>query len=249
MNKIYAALIFFTRLPLWKVVNPPKESYADVVMLWPYVGWLTGLTVAVVMVAAGCVMEWPLAVICAILCRLLLTGCLHEDGLADFCDAFGCGGPRERILSIMKDSHIGTYGVIGLIIYFLLLAAILITLPVKLAIWGFIAADPFAKFCASRLPDILPYARSEGAKNGITYPKMNPGKFIICCLGGIIPVGVAAWFAGVEILFAALLPIISIGILIHMMSKKIGGYTGDCCGASDLICEIVFLLGIAVIYY
>ena len=63
------------------------------------------------------------------LSRILLTGALHEDGLADFCDGFGGGTTRERILSIMKDSHIGTYGVIGLICYLGMFYLLIYRLP------------------------------------------------------------------------------------------------------------------------
>ena len=67
------------------------------------------------------ILPWAVSVIVAIAVRLLITGALHEDGLADFLDGFGGGGDRARILAIMKDSHIGTYGVLGLIIYMSLL--------------------------------------------------------------------------------------------------------------------------------
>ena len=81
---------------------------------------------AATLYGASLVVPWPLAVLAAIVVRLLMTGALHEDGLADFCDGFGGGGSdRQRILDIMKDSHIGTYGVLGLVLYLLLLAAAL----------------------------------------------------------------------------------------------------------------------------
>jgi adenosylcobinamide-GDP ribazoletransferase len=72
------------------------------------------------------VLPYPVVIVLAIVVRLFITGALHEDGLADFLDGFGGGGSdRERILAIMKDSHIGTYGVLGLVVYELLLAATL----------------------------------------------------------------------------------------------------------------------------
>ena len=79
-------------------------------------------------------MTWTLAVIS----RLFVTGCLHEDGLADCFDAFGGGTTRERTLAIMKDSHIGSYGVIGLIGYFALLWMLIPLLPLHLACMDFV---------------------------------------------------------------------------------------------------------------
>ena len=117
-DRIWASLIFFTRLPFWRLHQPPKECYQSVVEHWPLVGWLTGGVMAATLYFSSMVLPYTVAVILAIAARLLLTGALHEDGLADFFDGFGGGGnDRQRILDIMKDSHIGTYGVLGLILY------------------------------------------------------------------------------------------------------------------------------------
>ena len=103
-----------TRLPFWKIKEVPAECFKHVVPYWPLVGWLTGGVMAAVLWLAGQIMPMSLAWILALIARLLVTGCLHEDGLADFLDGFGGGTTRERTLAIMKDSHIGSYGVIGL---------------------------------------------------------------------------------------------------------------------------------------
>ena len=118
---ILAAFIFFTRLPFWKIREVPAECFKHVVPYWPLTGWLTGGIMAGTLWLTGQILPVSLAWIIAIIARLLVTGCLHEDGLADFLDGFGGGTTRERTLAIMKDSHIGSYGVIGLIFYFLLL--------------------------------------------------------------------------------------------------------------------------------
>ena len=129
-DRIWAAFIFFTRLPFWRLHEPSKDSYNAVVEYWPLTGWLTGGLMAASLWVSSLYLPYMLAVLLAIMVRLLITGALHEDGLADFLDGFGGGGSnRERILTIMKDSHIGTYGVIGLIIYELLLAASLFSMP------------------------------------------------------------------------------------------------------------------------
>ena len=89
------------------------------------------------------------AVVTAFAVRLLLTGALHEDGLADFIDGTGGGSTRERILEIMKDSRIGSYGVIGLVIYFMLLVSCVASLPPAISPLAVLAADPRSKFCGS----------------------------------------------------------------------------------------------------
>lgn len=248
MKRISTALIFFTRLPLWKVVNPPQDAYKDVVVLWPMVGWLTGGMTAMAMWALSYIVAWPVAVILALVVRLLLTGALHEDGLADFCDGFGCGGGKDRILSIMKDSHIGTYGVIGLILYFLLTFAILSSLPVDVAALGFFAADSFSKCSAAQITNRLLYARPEGAKNKISYSRMSLGKILLCIFFGITPLAIAVSILGIKLLSAAILPYFVLTWLVGLMRRKIGGYTGDCCGATFLLVELSFLLSLEILY-
>ena len=118
-DRIWASFIFFTRLPLWRLHEPRTECYKTVVEHWPLTGWLTGGLMAATLYAGSLFLPYLVAVLLAIAVRMLTTGALHEDGLADFFDGFGGGGnDRERILTIMKDSHIGTYGVIALIGYF-----------------------------------------------------------------------------------------------------------------------------------
>src|SRR5574344_2487533 len=121
-NKILAAFIYFTRLPFYKIADVPRWYYSTVVEHWPLVGWLTGGVMAAVLYFGSWIFPYPVAVILALAGRMLVTGAFHEDGLADFFDGFGGGGnDRQRILDIMKDSRIGTYGVLALVCYLLMM--------------------------------------------------------------------------------------------------------------------------------
>ena len=186
-DNLWAALIFFTRLPFWRLHQPPKSSYAAVVEWWPLTGWLTGGAMAATLYFGSMVMPYPIVVIAAIVVRLFITGALHEDGLADFLDGFGGGGTdRQRILDIMKDSHIGTYGVLGLIIYELLLGVTLFSLPAEMAALTILAADPYSKMVASQLIIMRPYARTEEtAKNKTVYRKMEWKAGVCLALQGL----------------------------------------------------------------
>ena len=147
-DRIWAAFIFFTRLPFWRLHEPDKNAYKTVVEHWPLVGWLTGSFMAAVLYLGSMVFPYEIAILLAIATRLLVTGALHEDGLADFIDGFGGGGSdRQRILDIMKDSHIGTYGVLGLIIYFMLLFFTLLSMKPLLAVMTILVADPMPRCC------------------------------------------------------------------------------------------------------
>ena len=85
-DRIWAALIFFTRLPFWRLHQPPKECYQTVVEHWPLAGWITGSTMAATLYFGSWYLPYTVAVVLAIVVRLLVTGALHEDGLADFLD-------------------------------------------------------------------------------------------------------------------------------------------------------------------
>ena len=131
-------------------------------------GGLTAGISAAVLYSSALVFPVSVAILLAIISRLLITGCLHEDGLADFFDGFGGGSDKQMILSIMKDSHIGTYGVVGLVFYFLLLYTLLSSLPLDLAGSAILTADPFAKRVSSMIINRLPYTRKEqGSKANV----------------------------------------------------------------------------------
>lgn len=189
------------------------------------------------------VLPHAVAVIAAIAVRLLITGALHEDGLADFMDGFGGGGNRDRILSIMKDSHIGTYGVLGLIIYMLLLGTALYSLPVTVAALTILAADPFSKMVTSQLVNMLPYARrEEEAKNKTVYRKPSLAAGLSLTVQGLLPMALMIWLTGAPwYLFIAIPPLVMY-FLYLLMLRKIQGYTGDCCGAVCLLVELAVYL-------
>lgn len=247
MKSLLAAITLFTRIPAWKVTELKENNYRKAVVYWPLTGWITGGLAGAAIYSLSFIIPLLPAVVAGLTARLLLTCALHEDGLADFCDGFGGGHGREKILAIMKDSHIGTYGVIALISLFLLEVSLLSSLPAIVAAFAIFAADPFAKTCASQLINFLDYARPEGAKNKILYARMTVGEFTFNFTAGILPIIILSNFAFWEIL-SIVFPVLAVICLMRYIRKKIGGYTGDCCGASYLICETVMFIAIVIIY-
>ena len=247
-DRIWAALIFFTRLPFWRLHQPPKACYETVVEHWPLVGWLTGGVMAATLYGASMVLPYQVAVLVAIVMRLLLTGALHEDGLADFLDGFGGGGNnRQRILDIMKDSHIGTYGVIGLILYLLLLFFCLSSMSPEMAVLAILAADPYAKMLTAQLVSMMPYARQEEeAKAKVIYRKINLASGISLAVQGLLPIGLFIWYVGVAWETLIFIPALVMYFLYLLIWRRLHGYTGDCCGAVCLMVELsVYLTLIA----
>ena len=247
MHSLLAALTFFTRLPFWKITEIPKESYRRVVTFWPLVGWLTGGIMCAVFWIMSHLFEPMIAAVLALASRLLVTGALHEDGLADFFDGMGGGTTRERTLAIMKDSHIGTYGVIGLIFYFLLAAFFIADIEhtsSRYVIVILFAGDVWSKLCAGQIINFLPYARKEEeAKNKTVYNRMSTADLAIAVIAGSLPMLLLP--AG--LLPAAAAPALVSCCMILYLRRRLGGYTGDCCGASFLLCELSFYIASAIL--
>ena len=244
--RLLAALTFFTRLPFWRIREIPAEHFKRVVPLWPVAGWLTGLVMALVLWLCSQVMPLTLAWILALVARLLLTGALHEDGLADFIDGFGGGTSRERTLAIMKDSHTGTFGVLGMFLYGILLYNLGNSVPTPLLLLLIPCFDSWAKGCAAQLINLLPYARDDGsAKIGTSYTRMKAGEPLLCLAAGAAPFTALVLCGALPRNFLLLMPLPAATVLLlaALMKRRIGGYTGDCCGAAFLLAELSLYLG------
>ena len=239
MKRLIAALSFFTRIPFWRLSSLESRHYENIVPMWPVAGILTGVVMSCTFYMTSLVLPNTVAIVIAMISRILMTGGLHEDGFADFCDGFGGGSTglpdkdRERTLSIMKDSFIGTYGVLGLIFYCLLLWNILFSLSDLLPLWKMmicmIVVDVFSKFMSSMIVYFLPYARdAENAKNKIVYNKGS--RPYIAMLLSVITLNAPVLF-----------------LLFRWMKNRIGGYTGDCCGATFLLMELYNYLILLII--
>ena len=239
MKRLIAALSFFTRIPFWRLSSLESRHYENIVPMWPVAGILTGVVMSCTFYMTSLVLPNTVAIVIAIISRILMTGRLHEDGFADFCDGFGGGSTglpdkdRERTLRIMKDSFIGTYGVLGLVFYFLLLWNILFSLSDLLPLWKMmicmIVVDVFSKLMSSMIVFFLPYARdAENAKNKIVYNKGS--RPYIAMLLSVITLNAPVLF-----------------LLFRWMKNRIGGYTGDCCGATFLLMELYNYLILLII--
>lgn len=248
-DPLWAALIFFTRLPFWRIHQPPKASYERVVEYWPLTGWLTGGLMAGSFLLFSRVLPDSVSVLLALMVRLLVTGALHEDGLADFADGFGGAATRERTLAIMKDSRIGTYGVLALVAYGLIILELWCAYSWvygNLAAALFmVAADAYGKLMAAQIVQFLPYARTvDTAKNGVVYRRLSVRAGIGLFVQGMLPMAAFLYITDFHnwewIIF---LPAFAMYFLYLLMNRRLRGYTGDCCGALFLICELACVLG------
>ncbi|WP_315287885.1 adenosylcobinamide-GDP ribazoletransferase [Tannerella forsythia] len=259
IDDIFAALMFFTRLPWWKLRHVPADSFKRIVGYWPIAGWVTGGVMAAIY---GIALFFHLPVVLALLLvftgRLLLTGALHEDGLADFFDGFGGGRSREQVLTIMKDSHIGTYGVLALVVYVALWVTSTVSLAQRsanLPIVLLFFADVWSKWSASQIVNLLPYARNEeDCKIKKVYDRMSARTFTVGLLFALVPMLGCVLFLketpymALWICVTASVPNSVMVWLVQYMRRRIGGYTGDCCGATFLLCELSYFITLNTIW-
>lgn len=244
IKDLAAALQFFTRLPFYKIkaFQVPAQHYKQAINYWPIIGWLTGGVMAIILYLSSLVLPFSIAIILAIISRLFLTGALHEDGLSDTFDGLGGGTNRQRALEIMKDSHIGTYGVLSLIFYFLLAYTCLNSFTPSTAAAVIVFSDPLAKLIASHINKILPYARTEEtSKAKVVYGKMSWYTAIFAYSAGLLPFFLMAPY---EVYWVISIPIIVFMFFVLILKKRIQGYVGDSCGAIFLLCELSIYLGI-----
>ncbi len=242
------ALVFFTRIPGPKNNTWMQEHFSASARYFPLIGWIVGGLSALVYWIAACMLPISLAVLCSMLFSVLITGGLHEDGLADVCDGFGGGWSKEKILAIMKDSHIGVYGVIALIFTLLLKFNLLAELFQKSnpSLTGFIyplalgaGAHSISRFIAVTFMYSHMYAREEDSKAKNISKKMNAASLLVAGIFGTAPL---LLFNNLYVFLIVVPLLIFKNILGRYFQKWINGYTGDCLGATQQISELLFYL-------
>ena len=242
---LVTATLFLTRLPLPAIVRAHAGGLARALRAFPLVGALIGLAAAAVYALGLTLGLAPLAAaVVAIGATVALTGALHEDGLADCADGFGGGRDCAAKLAIMRDSRIGTYGVLALMIAVALKAAALADLGAADACAALVAAHAASRAAMPLLMTLLEPARTDGLAAGLG----RPPELVIAqaVILGVLLCGLAAGpFAGIVALsFAAL----ALAGLEALARRQIGGYTGDVLGAAQQVTETAILLALSAVW-
>ncbi|GAA0294916.1 adenosylcobinamide-GDP ribazoletransferase [Rhodovulum strictum] len=241
---ILLAAGFLTRLPV-----PPDPAFTPQRMAWatrwfPLVGLGIGAVVALVFWAAALVLPAWVAAVLALAAGVRLTGALHEDGLADVADGLGGGQSREHALEIMRDSRIGSYGTVALVLVLLLKAGALAHLG-GAAVAAMIAAHGLSRVFVVLTMLRLPYARPEGKAGFASAAEIGPGGLgIVLGTGALTALGLAV-AAGPGAALSALAAAAAVTLWIGaMLRRRLGGYTGDGLGAVQQLTETAILLGV-----
>ena len=250
LNDVRISLMFLSRLPVRALKEEPP-SLASAMGAFPLAGLVIGLVAgAVCWLALGVGLPASVAAVATVAFLALLTGGLHEDGLADVADGFGGGHTTERKLAIMKDSRIGAYGMLALVFAVLLkvtaLAAILqagLGFFAALALFGGLGA--WSRALCVALMATTPNARGDGvaAHAGAPGPEVNR-----TALGlGAALLGLLIWpVFGLWATLAVFASSCAAFWLVRKLAlRHIGGHTGDVAGAVQIVSETVMLMTLA----
>lgn len=230
MKMFFIAIQFLTILPVrFKRVPAPKD-FGRSLLYFPFTGTIIGLILA-------SVSFFPSNVISAVLILIVsvvITGGIHLDGFADTCDGFYGGRSKEEILKIMRDPHIGTVGVIGLVCLFLFKFGIFMSIPVNMLWKMLILSMTFSRWCQALACYTTGYARMEGkAKYFIEYAGKKEVFF-----GGLFTSALFIYLFRIDGLFLFFIPLLPVLFFMNFVNKKIGGMTGDTIGAANEVAEI-----------
>jgi adenosylcobinamide-GDP ribazoletransferase len=253
------AVMFLTRLPVPKNIDHSEVYLQQSPRYFPLVGMLVAALAVAVFIVLHLLLSPALAILGMMVAGIFITGAFHEDGFADTCDAFGGGWTKEKILAIMKDSRLGTYGVAGLIF---ILAAKFLLLYDLVAYLSFTSKSNFgfyqhmvllmlAAHGSSRLMSVgviqaYTYVTADdGSKSKpLASQKLRTADVAVACMFTALP------FLGLPFWLVTLLPAM---VLVSWLTARffyrwIGGYTGDCLGAIQQVAEIIFYLTALVVW-
>jgi adenosylcobinamide-GDP ribazoletransferase len=257
------AIQFFTRIPItgklaaW--VGFSSEMLRASAAHFAGVGWLVGIVAALVYVGVDALMPGsfaPLVAACfSTLCTVLLTGGFHEDGLADLADGLGGSHDRDRALEIMKDSRVGAFGAMALVMALLtkiaLLAALgnlgsLGSLSTLSVMFFILASHVVSRALPMGLVALLPHVGDAiGSKSKPLADQISVkalwSNFLWCFM-----LSPPVWYGlfAIEFIVGCALVVLAWGVMWWRLKKRLQGFTGDALGATQQVCEIAFLFGV-----
>ncbi len=234
------AIVFFTRIPCSKWIRYDSSYLHKSAKYFPLVGIIVGSIGALVFLGANYIFSTDISLLLSMFATIYTTGAFHEDGFADMCDGFGGGWTKESILRIMKDSRLGTYGTIGILLVLAIKFAALREIEVFYIPWVLIAGHSLSRFITTTLIYTHVYVRdTEDTKAKPATKSISLTMLIISCIFGVAPL----FIFGNHWIFISIVPMyMSKMFLAHKFKKWIGGQTGDCAGAVQQLSEVIFYL-------
>ena len=239
LDDFKTAVAFLTRLPMRHPQGPMPQNFVRAHRMFPVVGALIGAAIGLfclVLRATG--LPDLASAALALGAGMILTGALHEDGLADVADGFGGGRDTAAKLEIMRDSRLGTYGAVILLVSFAAKLAALAALPDAQVVYGMIAAHALARGVLPAMSLNLPYARKDGLAANAGQPDATVAMVAIA-IAIVVALLVLSW---ANTFWAVLATAFCVVLMAWLAMRQIGGQTGDVLGAAEQVVETAVLL-------
>ena len=238
-----AALTLLTRLPVARLAGrTPWPGEAASVWAYPVVGALVGgIGGGTLWLAERCGLPAPVGSVLAIAAMLLLTGGLHEDGVADAADGFGGGATVARKLEIMRDSRIGSYGALALMVALAVRGTALASLPPARGMAALIAAGGLGRGAIVVMLLLLRPVRSDG----VTAAALRQVRPVVLLVGLVTAITATAALPLRTALCCVVGAVLAAFAVAGLARRQVGGSTGDILGAGEVIAECVVLCIVA----
>jgi adenosylcobinamide-GDP ribazoletransferase len=241
------ALQFLTRVPVPAWVGYRDDWLHQSARHFTLVGLVVGAVAALLLLGASTLWPWPVAVLLSMGATLVLTGAFHEDGLADTFDALGGAVSRDRALAIMKDSRLGTYGTVALVMVLALKAAALIALGAQAAA-ALVLAHSVSRALPVALIRGLPYAGdAEAAKAKPLATQVSLGGVVVAMLWALLVAGAvigARHLTASAVLVSLIAAAVVALLMARWLRRRLGGFTGDTLGATQQLGEVAIYLAL-----
>jgi adenosylcobinamide-GDP ribazoletransferase len=246
---VLTAVMFYTRLPVPGSIPYSNEMLNKATRYLPLIGWITGAIMIVTVMAFRHIAPPMVTILLSMIIGIWTTGAFHEDGFADMCDGFGGGWTKEKILEIMKDSRVGTYGMLGLLLILTLKFLCLREMSLFLVMFTIASAQPLSRFVAVTVIYTHKYVREDEESKAKPIAKGITRKdLLIAAVFGLVPfLGVMFYLHNYTLILV--IPALFIGrlYLVRLMTRWLGGYTGDCLGAVQQVSETIIYLSFCIL--
>lgn len=247
LELFWAALMFYTRLRVPTGTPYSSEALKKSRKYFPFIGIIIGAIGVSTYFASHLFLSNNISIALSMVATILATGAFHEDGFADSCDGFGGGWKTEQVLSIMKDSRVGTYATVGLICLFGVKFLSLVELSnasLSALVFTYVAAHTVSRLVASLVIEQYAYVQDidQSKVKPITSTHLNSPDLHQTLIISAVPVIMLSFVAFIPTIFAVLACFAIAKLFANYSKKRIGGYTGDILGAVQQLSEVGFYL-------
>ncbi len=240
-QEMVIAFQFLTRIPM-PATNFDANSLSRSIKFFPLVGLVVGSGAVLLQRLTIRHFDRDITALLVLIYLVLITGCFHEDGLADSADGFGAGRNRDQILMIMKDSRIGSYGATALVLSLLARYLLLLSLPLEHFAAFVVSSQVLSRWSSLPLSYLLPAAREQNSQGAQIAKLTSKSSLVFASLFSFAIVAFLLRWSAIGPIFLAILTVALSG---WFYFRRIGGVTGDCFGATNQLTEIaVYLCGV-----